>query len=478
MFYEKSQTKVVWLFKMGASMYDVVIIGGGVVGCCIARELSKRQLKIAVAEKSSDIGEGASKANSGIVHAGHDTKTGTLKAQLNIRGSLLMKELAEELDFPYRNNGSLVLCFEEKAQPVLNKLRQKGEQNGVAGLKILTGQEVRDMEPAISKEVVSALYAPSGAIVCPFGLTVAMAENAAANGVEFFRDSEVIKIQREDGLYHLTCSDKNFTSRIVINAAGIYADAIHNMVSAEKIKITPRKGEYLLFDKNVGNTVSHTIFQLPTAYGKGVLVTPTVHGNLMIGPTAEDIPDKEGVNTTAPGLNTVLEKAAKSIENIPEREIITSFAGLRANSGQGDFIIGEVSDAPGFIDVAGIDSPGLSSAPAIGEYVAELLQAIYPSKPKSDFKKVRKGIRPGTGEVICRCETVTKEAIIEAIRRTPGAISLDGVKRRTRAGFGRCQSGFCSPKVVEILAQELGQEKWEITKAGKGSEILSKETLI
>ncbi len=459
-------------------MYDVVIIGGGVVGCCIARELSKRQLKIAVAEKASDIGEGASKANSGIVHAGYDAKTGTLKARLNIRGSLLMKELAEELDFPYRNNGSLVLCFEKEAQPVLNKLRQKGEQNGVAGLEILTGQEVRDMEPAVSKAVVSALYAPSGAIVCPFGLTVAMAENAAANGVEFFRDTEVIQIQKEDGYYHLTCPDKNFTSRIVVNAAGIYADTIHNMVSAKKMKITPRKGEYLLFDKNVGNTVSRTIFQLPTAYGKGVLVTPTVHGNLMIGPTAEDIPDKEGVNTTASGLNTVLEKAAKSLENIPEREIITSFAGLRANSGQGDFIIGEIPDACGFIDVAGIDSPGLSSAPAIGEYVAELLQAIYPSKPKSDFIKVRKGIRPGTGEVICRCETVTKEAIIEAIRRTPGAVSLDGVKRRTRAGFGRCQSGFCTSKVVEILAQELGQEKWEITKAGKGSEILSKETLM
>ncbi len=454
-------------------MYDVVIIGGGVIGCCIARELSKRQLKTAVAEKASDIGEGASKANSGIVHAGHDAEAGTLKARLNLRGSGLMAGLAEELDFPYRNNGSLVLCFEEQDQPVLEKLRQRGEQNGVKGLQILTGQEVRKMEPAISKAVVSALYAPSGAIVCPFGLTVAMAENAAANGVEFYRETEVTEIHRSDSFYHIACHEKSFTARIVINAAGIYADEIHNMVSSKKMKLFPRRGEYLLFDKNVGNTVSHTLFQLPTAYGKGVLVTPTVHGNLMIGPTAEDISDKEGVNTTVTGLNIVLEKAMKSLGEVPEREIITSFAGLRANNGQGDFVIGEAPDAPGFIDVAGIDSPGLSSAPAIGEYVAELVQAIYPSQPKPDFIKSRQGIRPGTGEVICRCETVTKEAIIEAIRRTPGAVSLDGVKRRTRVGMGRCQSGFCSPKVVEILAQELGQEKWQITKAGKGSEVLS-----
>lgn len=453
-------------------IYDVLIIGGGVIGCCIARELSKRQIRIAVAEKASDIGEGASKANSGIVHAGFDARTGTLKALLNVRGNHRMKELAEELDFPYRNNGSLVLCFEQENQSSLNKLLNRGKKNGVAGLRILTGEEVRSREPAVSKEVISALYAPSGGIVCPFGLTVAMAENAAANGVEFYRDTEVTGIRSENGIYHVNCREKSFASRIVINAAGVYADEIHNMVSAERMRIIPRRGEYLLFDKNVGNTVSHTLFQMPTAYGKGVLVTPTVHGNLMMGPTAEDIPDKEGINTTGSGLNTILQKAGKSIGRIPEREVITSFAGLRANSGRGDFVIGEVKDAPGFIDVAGIDSPGLSSAPAIGEYVAELIQTIYPAEIKNDFIKNRKGIQSGTGEIICRCETVTREAIIEAIRRTPGAVSLDGVKRRTRAGMGRCQSGFCSPKVVEILAQELGKEKWEITKSGKGSEIL------
>ncbi len=454
-------------------MYDVVIIGGGVVGCCIARELSRKELRIAVVEKASDIGEGASKANSGIVHAGHDAVPETLKALLNVRGSRMMEILAEELDFPYRNNGSLVLCFDENDLPGLKELLKRGLKNGVSGLEILSGEEVRGMEPSVSDEVVYALHAPTGGIVCPFGLTVAMAENAALNGVEFYRDTEVVGLEKKTGFYRIICKEKEFESKIVINAAGVYADEIHNMVSSEELKIVPRRGEYLLFDKNVGDMVTHTLFQLPTALGKGVLITPTVHGNLLMGPTAEDIPDKEGINTTAEGLKIVLEKAGKSIRKVPGREVITSFAGLRANSGKGDFIIKEAADAPGFIDVAGIDSPGLSSAPAIGEYVAGLVRKILPAERKKDFISNRKGIQPGSGEVICRCEMVTEEEIVEAIRRTPGAVSLDGVKRRTRAGMGRCQSGFCSPKVVDILARELEKEKWEITKAGSGSEILT-----
>ncbi len=454
-------------------MYDVIIVGGGVVGCCIARELSRKELRIGVLEKASDIGEGASKANSGIVHGGHDAVPGTLKALLNVRGNRRMKELAAELDFPYENNGSLVLCFDEKDKTGLEELLERGMENGVEGLQILTGDEVRKLEPEVSEGVAYALYAPTGGIVCPFGLTVAMAENAAVNGVEFYRDMEVTGLEKEDGFYRVVCKQNFFESRIVINAAGVYADEIHNMVSTEMLEIIPRKGEYLLFDKNVGKMISHTLFQLPTVYGKGVLITPTVHGNLLMGPTAEDIPDKEGINTTETGMKVVLEKAGKSIRKVPAREVITSFAGLRANSGKGDFIIREAADAPGFIDVAGIDSPGLTSAPAIGEYVAGLVGKILPAELKKDFRGSRKGIQPGKGEVICRCEMVTEEEIIEAIRRVPGAVSLDGVKRRARAGMGRCQSGFCSPRVVEILAKELGKEKSEITKAGSGSEILT-----
>jgi len=460
-------------------MYDVIIIGGGVIGCCIARELSRRQLKIAILEKKSDIGEGASKANSGIVHAGFDAGTGTLKARLNLRGSELMPTLSEALDFDYQSNGSMVLCFDEKEKSELEKLLDRGIKNGVKGLKILNQTEVREIEPNVNTNVKYALHAPSGAIVCPFNLTVAMAENAAANGVEFFREKEVVKIKKNDTCYHIMSNDNSsFETKIIINVTGIYADQIHAMVSNIPLRITPRKGEYLLFDKTVGNKIKHTLFQLPTAYGKGVLITPTIHHNLLMGPTAEDIDDKNGTNTTSTGIETILNKAANSINEIPSREIITSFAGLRANSGAGDFIIGEVSDAPGFIDVAGIDSPGLSSAPAIGEYVAELVDKIIPAKEKEEFITTRKGIEKGYGEVVCRCETITRYEIVEAIKRTnslfmnPGHVTLDSVKRRVRPGMGRCQSGFCAPRVAELIAEELGIDKLTVTKTGMGSEIL------
>ena len=460
-------------------MYDIVIIGGGVVGCCIARELSRKQLKIAVLEKKSDIGEGASKANSGIVHAGFDAETGTLKARLNLRGSELMPSLSEALDFDYRNNGSMVLCFEEEDKPKLEKLLKRGQENGVTGLEILSQAEVRLKEPSINENVKYALYAPIGAIVCPFNLTVAMAENAKANGVLFYRETEVTKIEKNNDCYSIhTSATYAYETKIIINAAGVFADQIHNMVCSVPLDISPRKGEYLLFDKTVGDIVKHTLFQMPTAYGKGVLITPTVHNNLLMGPTAEDITDKTGINTTANGIETILSKVSKSIKEIPSREIITSFAGLRANTGLGDFIINEVSETPGFIDVAGIDSPGLSCAPAIGEYVAEIVDGILPAQEKADFVKTREGIKPRFDEVICRCETITRAEIIEAIHRTndlfvnPGIVSLDSIKRRVRPGMGRCQAGFCAPRVAELIAEELGIDKLAITKAGPGSELL------
>ncbi|MDR2547415.1 MAG: FAD-dependent oxidoreductase [Lachnospiraceae bacterium] len=460
-------------------MYDIIIIGGGVVGCAIARELSRRQLKIAVIEKNADIGGGASKANSGIVHAGFDASSGTLKARLNLRGSRMMADLAKELDFHYVNNGSLVLGFTEEDKFVLTELMERGRQNGVEGLELLESDAIFHHEPRLSNDVRYALYAPSGAIVCPFGLTVAMAENAAANGVEFFRNSEVNKIEKNNDCYLIaTKAGTHFSTKIIINAAGIYADQVHALIRSCPYTITPRRGEYMLFDKVASNYTTHTLFQVPTRYGKGVLITPTTHGNLMAGPTAEDINDTEGVNTTAFGLDTVLTKASRSIGTLPTHELISAFAGLRAYTGKGDFIIGEVDGTPGFIDVAGIDSPGLSSAPAIGEYVAALVEDILPTAKREDFIATRRDISSDGGEVICRCEVTTRSEIVEAIRRTDrlfanqGVVGIDSIKRRVRVGSGRCQGGFCTPRIIELIAEEQKVDQTAIPKNNPGSEIL------
>lgn len=489
--------------------YDVIIIGAGVSGCAIARELSRRQRRIAVLERASDVCEGTSKANSGIVHAGYDAKPGTLKAKLNVPGNAKMEQLSKELDFPFKRNGSLVLCFEEEGMSGLEELLERGYKNGVEGLQILTPEQVWEQEPGISKEIVGALYAPTGGIVCPFGLNIALAENAAENGVDFYFNCEVAEIEKIEtkcdndvmyegalhNAYIVTAGGERFNAPIIINAAGVYADRLHNMISSHKMKIMPRRGEYCLLDKKCGDVVTATVFQQPSKLGKGILVTPTVHGNLLVGPTAEDIPDKEAIDTTAAGIAKVLERGSASVPALDSRQVITSFAGLRAHMTEydkrvGDFVIGEVEDAPGFFDVAGIESPGLSAAPALGEYVAELVSAAYPAPARTDFKATRKAIpnmaeaseeerkaliaeNPAFANVICRCELVTEGEIVEAIRRPLGAKTLDGVKRRTRAGMGRCQSGFCSPKTLEILARELGVDQSEITKAGGSSHILT-----
>ena len=472
-------------------MYDVIIIGAGVSGCAIARELSRYKLKTMVLEKALDVCEGTSKANSGIAHAGYDAKPGTLKAKLNVEGSRRMKALSEELDFPYKQNGSLVLCFDEKDRSKLEELKKRGECNGVPDIRILNREEVLSLEPGAGEQVVSALYAPTGAIVCPFGLTIALAENAAVNGVEFQFGTKVKVIRKAAEGYLIETNKGSFETKLVINAAGVYADELHNMVSEEKMKLTPRRGEYLLCDKLSKGIPSHTLFQLPTALGKGVLVTPTVHGNLLIGPTAEDIEDKEGIETTAEGMELIREKAALSVKELPLRQVITSFAGLRAHTGE-DFIIKEVPDAPGFIDVAGIESPGLTCAPAIGVYVADIVKKLLSLAEKENFIAERRGIpsmalapgqerqrlileNPAYANVICRCEMVTEGEIIDAIRRPVGARTTDGIKRRTRAGMGRCQSGFCNPKVVEILARELGVDESEVLKSGEDSWYLLRE---
>ena len=471
-------------------MYDVIIIGAGVSGSAAARELSRYDLKVGVLEKEEDVCCGTSKANSGIVHAGFDARPGSLMAKMNVRGNQMMEQLAEDLDIPFERNGSLVLCFAKDEMERLEKLKKQGEENGVKRLQILSGEEVRRMEPDLSKEVYAALYAPTGGIVCPFELNLALAENACQNGAEFYFDTAVEQIEKTEGGYRIHAGEKTYETRCVVNAAGVYADVFHNMVSEQKIQIIPRKGEYCLLDKKVGEFVSHTIFQLPTKYGKGVLVTPTVHGNLMLGPTAVDELDKKNIATTAEGLEDLQQRAGLSTPNLPKRQTITSFAGLRAHTEKNDFIIEEVADAPGFIDVAGIESPGLSSAPAIGIYVAEMIEKLLPAEDNPEFVSTRKGVvcmeelsmeerhlmiqkNPAYANVICRCEMVTEGEILDAIHRPLGATTLDGVKRRTRAGMGRCQAGFCSPKTVEILARELGCDISEITKKGRNSGFLT-----
>ena len=469
-------------------MFDIIVIGAGVSGCAIARELSRWKANVLVVDKAEDVCCGTSKANSAIVHAGYDAAKGSLMAKLNVEGSRMMPALAQELDFHYRQNGSLVVMMDEEGRDNLNALYENGVANGVEGLRIVERDELRAMEPNISDDAVAALYAPTGGIVCPFGLTYALAENAAHNGVRFQFDSKVTGLTPIDGGWKVSTERGDLEAKVVVNAAGVHADELHNMVDGDDpMTIIPRRGDYFLLDRTTGGFVNRTIFQLPGKYGKGVLVAPTVHGNTIVGPTAIDIEDKDSSATTRAGLDEVTLKSGIALKNIPLRETITSFAGLRAHEPRHDFFIGEVK--PGFVDCAAIESPGLSSAPAIGKMVAGIVADILRLEADPDFDPVRKGIldpkslsleeraqlireNPAYGTVICRCETITEGEIIDAIRRVPGARSLDGVKRRTRAGMGRCQGGFCSPRVMEILARELGVDQSEITKRGGDSKLI------
>ena len=471
-------------------MYDIIIIGAGVTGCAVARYLSRYQGKMLVLERAEDVCCGTSKANSAIIHAGFDAAHGSLMAEMNVRGNRMVPQLARDLDFPFQMNGSLVVCMSEEDMPRLQALYENGVKNGVERLEIVDSKRLHEMEPNVSKNAVAALWAPTGGIVCPFNMTIALAENAYANGVEFRFNTKVTGFTRGSGCWTIHTDGGDFQTRYVVKAAGVYADVLHNMVSEErKLHITPRRGDYCLLDKQTGGFVSHTVFQLPGKLGKGVLVSPTVHGNIIVGPTAIDIEDRDGTNTTAAGLDDLIAKAGISVDNLPIRQTITSFAGLRAHEDHHEFVIGEVGDAPGFIDCAGIESPGLTSAPAIGETVAELLREKMGLAEKENFIATRKGLldpktlsreeyqalirdNPAYGQIICRCEQVTEGEIIDAIRRPLGARSLDGVKRRTRAGMGRCQAGFCSPRVMEILARELGVSQAEITKCGGASRLI------
>lgn len=469
-------------------MFDVTIIGSGVTGAATARELSKYNLKTCVIEKEIDVASGTSKANSGIVHAGEDPIPGTLKAKMNVRGNEMFDKLQEEIDFPFKRNESFVLCFDETDIEKLEELRQRGLKNGLPDtMEILNREEALKLEPNLSEYVVAALRLPTGGIVSPYEFNIALAESAAMNGVEFKLETEIVDIEKKQDGYILKTNKGDIETKVVVNAAGVFGDKINNMVSEKKYHITARKGEYLLFDKTVGDMVQRTIFQLPTKMGKGVLVTPTADGNLLLGPTSVDVEEKDDFETTREGLDTVAEKAKLSIKEIPMRQVITSFAGLRAHEDNSDFIIGEAEDAENFINAIGIESPGLTSAPAIGEYISKIIVEKLNPEENKDFNPIRKDIlkfREMTneerkemikkdshyGKIVCRCEVVTEGEIREAIKR--GAKTVDGIKRRTRAGMGRCQSGFCSNKIVEILAEELDIKRNEVTKFGGHSKIL------
>ncbi len=471
--------------------YDAVIIGAGVIGSAVARWLSRYRLSVAVLEKEAEPAMGSSGANTGLVHAGFDPEPDTLKAKFNVEGAKMFPALCEELGVHYEPSGAMVVAFNAEERAILDELLERGVTNGVEQLRIVEGDELFALEPNLSDKAVAALYAPTAGMVCPYGLTFAFADDAAGNGVEFIRNCAVSDIKKADDGYVITADCGEISASVVVNAAGLYSDVINNMVSEEKLTIKPNRGEYWIVDKALAGTFKASLFRTPTAAGKGILITPTVDGTLLAGPTAENVDDKADVDTTSAGLDTAFNGAQILWPKLRRADLITTFAGNRAKIAGGDFIIGQPKDAPGFFNAVGVDSPGLSSAPAIGRYLAGEIAEYLDAEPKvgemlTPYKKPAKPFErmsneeraeaiaadKGYGRIVCRCETVTEAEIRDSIRRPVGARTVDGVKHRTRSGMGRCQGGFCMPVVVDILCDELGLSPEEITKNGAGSELL------
>lgn len=473
--------------------YDVAVIGCGVVGAATAYQLARYQLNTVVLEAQNDVANGTTKANSAIIHAGYDPEPGTLMAKLNVRGNQLTGEICQKLHVPFQRVGSFVLAFDEQDLEMLNTLYERGKANGVANLQLLNAQEVHTLEPTLSEQVKGALYAPSAGIISPWEFALAMAETAVVNGTELVRSAPVTAIEKEDGGYCLTTPKGQYHAHYVINAAGVFADQVHALLEAPGWSIQPGRGEYYLMDKSQNFQAKHVIFQCPNENGKGVLVAPTVHGNLIVGPNAESVQDKLNLGTSLSGQNFVREMALRSIPGLNFRENIRNFAGLRAISTRSDFILEESSTCPGFIDLAGIKSPGLSSAPAIGEYAAVLLQkAGLALTEKASFCDTREHLvfkelsaqeknaviqkDSRYGRVICRCETITEGEIVDALHSPIPPLTVNGVKRRCNAGMGRCQGGFCGPRVQAIIARELGMNMQDVLMDQAGSYILTGET--
>ncbi|MGP1455360.1 MAG: NAD(P)/FAD-dependent oxidoreductase [Treponema sp.] len=472
-------------------MYDVIIIGGGVIGSAIARELSQYNLAVLVLEKHADVCDGTSKANSAIIHGGFDAKPGSLKARFNVRGNALVRQLAPQLQFHFRQIGSLVVAFSDSEMEEVHKLYERGLENNVPGLEVWDRTKTLQEEPNLSPETKGALYCQTAGIVCPFSMTFAFIENAVTNGVELVTEAEVTRIERQESSFSVTTPKGVFTAAAIVNAAGLYTDTIAAMVGDADYHIRPRKGEYRVLDKNCAGIVKHVIFQAPTKMGKGILVSPTYDDNIIAGPTAEDIEDREDTSTTVFGIDKIDTFAKKSVPALDFKKTIRTFTGVRACPDTGDFMIYASKKAKRFIHVGGIESPGLTSAPAIAEYVAVLLaQEGIALEKKADYKAERTAIpqfahlskeeqaaliaeNPLYGHVICRCETVTEAEIVAAIHRPAGARTVDGVKRRVRPGTGRCQGGFCAPRVLEILSRELQVPMQRILKSTTGTEMVA-----
>ncbi len=475
-------------------MYDVIIIGAGIAGAAVARELSKYQLSVAVLDKNNDIANGTTMANSAIVHAGYDAEVYKNKGKFNARGNLMYPQLCKELDVPFKQIGSLVIGFDDADMATLALLKVRGDENQVPGLKLLTRNEVIAMEPNINPEVRGALYAPTAGIVSAWEMAIGMMENAMDNGVSLHLEHEVQSIEKLDGIFKVVTDKETLNSRYIVNCAGVYADSINEMISTSSYTIRPRKGEYYILDKDQGEVVNHVIFQCPSSKGKGILVAPTVHGNLLVGPDSEFIDDKEDISTDADKLQLIRKTAEKTTKAIDFRKVIRSFSGLRACSEDFDFIIGESEDVPGFYNIGGFESPGLSAAPAVAEYIVKDMagkddsfvvdEAYNPHRRPfirfdeltADEKSTLIRENPLYGRVICRCEMITEGEIVDAIRRNGGATTVKGVKKRTRAGMGRCQGGFCGPRVVEILSRELNIDYTQVAYDQSDAYLLSGRT--
>jgi glycerol-3-phosphate dehydrogenase len=475
-------------------MYDIIIIGAGICGTSVARELSKYDLKVALLDKSNDVSNGSTKANSAIVHAGYDPEPGTLMAKYNTLGNPMFDKLCHDLCVPFKRIGSLVLAFNDEDKKTIQELYDRGIQNNIPDMKIITPSEIKKIEPQVSDNVVEALYAPTAGIVGPWELAIALTENAMDNGVELLLNQEVTNIKPEKDIFHITTTTDHFQAKVVVNAAGVFADKINNMVSQNKIEIRPKRGEYFVLDKNAGKTVHHVLFPTPNEKGKGILVTPTVHGNVLVGPNSVYIDEKEDKATTSDGLAEVRTAGHKTMENISYRDTINIFSGIRAEPENGDFIIGEAADVKNFINIAGIKSPGLSAAPAIAIDVVEIIKnCLQDVKKNKNFNPLRKkqihfaelsneekqkliAKNPQYAHVICRCENITEGEIVDSIHRNAGACTIDGVKRRTRPGTGRCQGGFCMPHVMKILARELNLPMEKVMKDEQNSPTITGET--
>lgn len=480
-------------------IYDVLIIGAGVTGVMTARYLSTKTCSVAVCEMGSDVAMGATRANSAIVHAGYDAKPGTLKARLNVQGNRLMKELGAAWDFPVRPIGSHVIGFDEGDLKKLRELYDRGMANGVPNLKIITGDELRAMEPNVSPAAHASLWAPSAAITCPYGITIAAAENAATNGVHFYFNFKVSGVSEAGGIYYISNGHDTIAAHYVVNAAGVHSAEVAEILGENDfpINVIPRRGEYMVLDKTMGHMANSTLFVVPSERGKGILVSPTADGNLLVGPNAYAIDDPDDTSTTADGLHEISDGAHRIMPQLDLRNVITSFAGVRPTPNIYDFYLKNSEQLPGVVHAVGVESPGFASGPATGEYIAGLLSDAglnltdrddyIPTRrrdgnPKrfgemTDAEKAETVRRdPAYGKIICRCETVTEGDILDAIHSPIPAVTLDMVKSRLRAGMGRCQGGFCSPRVAALIAEETGVTLDKVTKKGGDSWLVEKKS--